>query len=143
MDERKISLRIKLGSNELEVSGEYSLVMDVIDKLLPYLSREDRMMIDKPIEVQVEDVDGDLPPKIRISSGEPLSAVLRKVFNTAWGSKPRQLKEIISVLESYGLYYPKSSIAVTLKRLVQRGVIRRIKGKDKHYMYVSTSPSGD
>ena len=142
MDEKKINLRIKLGENELEVSGEYNIVMDVINKLLPYLSRES-VEISNITEKSDEKYGGDLPPKISITSGEPLSEILKKVFNSSWGSKPRQLKEIISVLESYGLYYPKSSIAVTLKRLVQRGAIRRIKSKDKHYLYVSISPSGD
>ena len=142
MDEKRINLRIKLGENELEVSGEYDIVMDVINKLLPYLSRES-VEISNITEKSIEKYDSELPPKISITSGESLSEILKKVFNSSWGSKPRQLKEIISVLESYGLYYPKSSIAVTLKRLVQRGAIRRIKSKDKHYLYVSISPSGD
>ena len=141
-----VSLRIKIGGNELEISGDYDSVMSIIDKLLPYLmSREQASeAIQEPREESDEESKDiqitDLPPSIPLKRGEPLTEILTKLFDTRWGNKPRPLKEIIEALNSYGLYYPKSTIAVTLNRLAQRGVIRRVRGKGKYYLYVSSKP---
>jgi len=131
----KIYVRIRIGSNELELSGSYEEVATLVNTLMPYLVAKE-MSKEVSVGERVEEVVGGLPD-VKIKSGEPLTQILTKFFSTDWGRKPRQLKEIINMLESYGVYYPKSSIAVSLKRLVQRGVIRRIRGKDKHYLYVS------
>ncbi len=141
-----VSLRIKIGGNELEISGEYDSVMSIIDKLLPYLTSREQASeaIREPREELNEESENiqvtDLPPSIPLKRGEPLTEILTKLFDTRWGNKPRPLKEIIEALNSYGLYYPKSTIAVTLNRLAQRGVIRRVRGKGKYYLYVSSKP---
>ncbi len=139
--EGSIYLRIRIGGNELEVSGGYDEVMELVKSLMPYLTgaqSSDVRVEQRPQEEEV--IAGDLPD-VKIKSGEPLTQILTKFFSTDWGKKPRQLKEIIDMLESYGVYYPKSTIAVSLKRLVQRGVIRRLRGRDKHYLYVSANVS--
>ena len=135
----KIYVRIKIGNNELELSGAYGEVYQLIQSLIPYLVGGEGRQIS--IETHREEPIVSELPDVRIKSGEPLTQILTKFFSTEWGRKPRQLKEIINLLESYGVYYPKSTIAVSLKRLVQRGVIRRIKGREKHYLYVSANVS--
>ncbi len=149
MDDRPrntVSLRIKIGDNELEISGDYDSVINIVDKLLPYLSsressRESNYESTEDAEDAAEELAmSDLPPSIPIKKGEPLTEILSKLFDTKWGHKPRPLKDIIEALNSYGLYYPKSTIAVTLNRLAQRGVIRRVRGKGKYYLYVSAKP---
>jgi len=143
MEKDKVYIKLRIKGNELIVSGRFEEVHNLVQELIPYLvgiSEESTARIEESSE---EVVVGDLPD-VKIKSGEPLTQILTKFFSTEWGRKPRQLKEIINLLESYGVYYPKSTIAVSLKRLVQRGVIRRIKGKDKHYMYVSGNiPAGE
>jgi len=147
-DERPniVSLRIKIGGNELEISGEYENVISIVDKLLPYLTSKEQVSeaLQEPHEEANEESEDiritDLPPSIPLKRGEPLTEILTKLFDTRWGNKPRPLKEIIEALNSYGLYYPKSTIAVTLNRLAQRGVIRRVRGKGKYYLYVSSKP---
>lgn len=139
--EGSIYLRIRIGGNELEVSGGYDEVMELVKSLMPYLTgtRSSDVRVEQR-QPEEEAVAGDLPD-VKIKSGEPLTQILTKFFSTDWGKKPRQLKEIIDLLESYGVFYPKSTIAVSLKRLVQRGVIRRLRGRDKHYLYVSANVS--
>jgi hypothetical protein len=141
---------MKIGNNELEVSGDYDNVMSLINKVLPYLMGLETMPTAQPTELRPPDKDRgeplefamDLAPTIVIKKGEPLTSILKKMFDTDWGHKPRPLKEITEALNSYGLYYPKSTIAVTLNRLSQRGVVRRIKTKEKYYLYVSAKPIG-
>jgi hypothetical protein len=148
MDARKgVSIRLRIGGNELEVSGDYEDVISILDKLLPYLTKIPEHGYDARLTREVkEDSTKELDismPVISIKKGEPLTSILSKLFDTEWGHKPHPLKEIMDVLESYGLYYPKSSVAVTLNRLVQRGVIRRIKTKDRFYLYVASTPLGE
>ena len=141
-DKEIISLKLKLGSNELEISGSYSNVVELINLLLPHLMyRTSRKKGESSVEEEIKS-ESLIPPSISIKKGEPLTDILTRLFNTEWGHNPRPLKEIIDVLNAYGLYYPKSTIAVTLNRLSQRGVIRRIKTKEKHFLYVSAKPLG-
>ena len=141
-DKEIISLKLKLGNNELEVSGPYNSVVDLINLLLPYLMRKSFRRKEETIAEKEVETESLLPPSISIKKGEPLTDILTKLFNTDWGHNPKPLKEIIDVLNTYGLYYPKSTIAVTLNRLSQRGVIRRIKSKEKRFLYVSAKPLG-
>lgn len=136
--EGEVYVRIRIGNNELELSGKYNEVNQLIQSLVPLLVGSESRQASE--DVVLEESVMELPD-VKIKSGEPLTRILTKFFSTEWGRRPRQLKEIINLLESYGVYYPKSTIAVSLKRLVQRGVIRRIKSKEKHYLYVSANVS--
>ena len=146
MDEsnyEKVTLKLKLGNNELEITGQYNNVVEIINLLLPHLLYEnvkERSIPRMKEESKSEKVS--LPPSIIIKKGEPLTDILTRLFNTEWGHSPRPLKEIIDILNVYGLYHPKSTVAVTLNRLSQRGVIRRIKTKEKRFLYVSAEPMG-
>lgn len=136
-------MRIKLGDNELEVTGSYNNVVEIVNLLLPHLTTQ--VLGDKTSSITGEEAvsEESIPPSITIRKGEPLTEILTRLFNTEWGGSPHPLKEVIDVLNSYGLYYPKSSIAVTLNRLSQRGVVRRIKTvREKHFLYVSATPRG-
>ena len=137
-----ISLKLKLGNNELEISGPYNNVVNLINLLLPYLMHKSSKGRGEAVAEKKAETESLLPPSISIKKGEPLTDILTKLFNTDWGHNPKPLKEIIDVLNAYGLYYPKSTIAVTLNRLSQRGVIRRIKTKEKRFLYVSAKPMG-
>lgn len=142
-NEENITLRIKIGGNELEINGQYSRVVEIINLLLPYLLQ--RNVENRGISISKEKSKPEempSPPSIAVKKGEPLTDIIKKLFNTEWGHSPHPLKEIIDMLNSYGLYYPKSTTAVTLNRLTQRGAIRRIKTKEKGFLYVSAEPIG-
>lgn len=142
-NDKKINLKLKLGDNELEITGQYSNVVEIINLLLPHLLYDNvrRRNIIK-MEERLKSEEESPSPSITIKKGEPLTDILTRLFNTEWGHIPRPLKKVIDVLSTYGLYYPKSTVAVTLNRLSQRGVIRRIKTKEKRFLYVSAEPVG-
>ena len=142
-DGEKITLKLKLGNNELEIIGQYNNVVEIINILLPHLLYENMEDRGVPKMEGRQRSEAEVPPpSIIIKKGEPLTDILTRLFNTDWGHHPRPLKEIIDVLNVYGLYHPKSTVAVTLNRLSQRGVIRRIKTKEKRFLYVSAEPVG-
>ncbi len=130
-------------SIELEISGEEDVVDKFLNKILDrfQISQQTIIKEEKVSEKETEklEVFNDLP-EIKISSSDSLSDILNKMFYSGWGRTPRSLREVIEIMNTYGLYYPKSTIAVTLKRLVEKGALRRIKGKDGVFRYVIATP---
>ncbi|MFP3208877.1 MAG: hypothetical protein RXQ62_01605 [Nitrososphaeria archaeon] len=78
-------------------------------------------------------------PDLKVEKGDSLADVILKMFETSWGRKPRRLSEIMDALSSYGLIYPKSSVAVALLRLAKGGEIRRFK-EGGEYVYIRREP---
>jgi len=137
-----LKLVLKRGGGTLlkiEVRGSREDVDYFLDRVVS-LSQIDVEMLEQVDEVSGEgELDIDLP-NIKIERGDNLPSILRKMFDSEWGRKPRTLKEVIDALASMGQYFNKSTVAVTLKRLVERGELRRIKGDDRIYRYVSAGP---
>lgn len=136
MSDDRIELKFKYGNIEIELKGVKEDVEYFLDKILNIVGGEKlkKEVAFESIEIKesIEEI-----PTLTIKSGEPLTEVLSKVFRSEWGREPRALREVINLLETYGLYYNKSTVAVTLNRLVKRGILRRIRGKDGIYRYVN------
>ena len=75
----------------------------------------------------------------QINKSESLSVILLKIFQNEWGEKPKKLNEIREILNSYGLAYPKQTVAVTLLRMVQSGKLRRFKDNSNEYVYTPSN----
>jgi hypothetical protein len=65
--------------------------------------------------------------------------VISKFFADPWGRSPRKLMEVREALQSYGLNYPKQSVAVALLRLAKSSKIRRFKGEGGEYVYTAST----
>ena len=147
MGEVSIKVHYKFGASflEIEISGEKEDVDFFLEKLLGKF--ESIQQSSKVNEVSMKEAgkEAQAPtisaPAIKISKSDSLSDILNKLFMSGWGRTPRSLREVIESLETLGVYYPKSTIAVTLKRLVEKGTLRRIKGKDGVFRYVVSTPS--
>lgn len=147
-----ISLRLvyKYGgiSLELELSGDKEVVEEFLDKILNRFQMT-KYTIKESIEPPSEDLKMEEPvlddrPDIEIVSSDSLPEIINKIFYSGWGRSPRSLREVMDILTRYGLFYSKSTVAVTLKRLVEKGSLRRIKGKDGVFKYVTSTPvTGD
>ncbi len=132
---RWIEIKVKLGGNELEIKGQIEDVKSILNELLPIIRGSGSYKGVVSEEEQVQEV-----PTITVSEKEPVSEILLKLFSTNWARVPRSLSEVIEALNNIGLYYPKATVAVNLKRLVQRGKLRRIKDKDGTFRYVPVLP---
>jgi len=78
-------------------------------------------------------------PTVIIEKGDSLSDVISKFFADPWGRSPRKLMEVREALQSYGLNYPKQSVAVALLRLAKSSKIRRFKGEGGEYVYTAST----
>jgi len=78
-------------------------------------------------------------PAVAVEKGDSLSDVISKFFSDPWGANPRKLMEVREALQSYGLNYPKQSVAVALLRLAKSSKIRRFKGEGGEYVYTAST----
>lgn len=56
---------------------------------------------------------------------------LEAIFNTPWGRTPRSIAEVMKALEVNAAFDRIESVNVYLRRLVQKGVLRRIEKEGK------------
>jgi len=134
MSSTPIRLRMKIGANELEIEAPLELweeAMEKVDQLLDRFSQAGIAVAQKPSPAEL--------PSVKIDPKMSLTEMLERFFSDPWGSKPRRLGEVRAALHSYGLTYPKSSVAVALLRLAQAGKIRRFK-EGNEFVYVSAQP---
>lgn len=117
-----------MGSNEIEVEAP----IEVMDNAIEFIPKVMAKMDDKKM-----DINSNIP-NITIEKSDSLSDVILKLFKDDWGRNARRLSDVKNVLESYGLMYPKQSIAVTLMRLTQNGKLRRFKGDNNEYLYTAS-----
>ncbi|RMF31724.1 MAG: hypothetical protein D6752_01555 [Candidatus Nitrosothermus koennekii] len=117
-----------MGSNEIEVEAP----IEVMDNAIEFIPKVMAKIDDKKM-----DINSNIP-NITIEKSDSLSDVILKLFKDDWGRNARRLSDVKNVLESYGLMYPKQSIAVTLMRLTQNGKLRRFKGDNNEYLYTAS-----
>ena len=148
MVENRLTVRIKLGEFEVEVSGLREEVLSTLDSISEIVSKVSKAFTEAPIPskiavgakapVQAPVVEVELP-SIRAPSG--VTDAILKLLSTDWGRTPRTLKELIEAMEANAVYYSVGSISGTLTRLTKEGTVRRLK-KDLEYAYVLTKAEG-
>jgi hypothetical protein len=141
----KIKLRVP--SAEIEIEAPIEQLRDVIALLpellakLPERAQSHIIQTKEQIEQPKTQQGDQVIPAIMLQKSDSLSEIVSKIFKESWGRKPRKLNQVREVLESYGLIYPKQSVAVTLLRLAQSGKLRRFKDEGEFVYTASTSLS--
>lgn len=160
MSESVVKIRVRVGANEAEIEAPMSaireaiqMVPDVVQQLpQPHFTQAPHPQLEPSPAISHEKPGLGYPaisrptslPEIRVEKDDSLPTVITKFFIDPWGRQPRKLSDIREVLESYGLIYPKQSVAVALLRLAKEGKLRRFKDEDGEFVYTaSMSISGD
>ena len=141
-------IRVRLPSAEVEIEAPVEQLKDVI-ALLPELlaqipEKTPTNVLQTATKEQIEQPraqqgDRETMPTITLEKSDSLSEIIAKIFKEPWGRKPRKLNQVRGVLESYGLIYPKQSVAVTLLRLAQSGKLRRFKDEGGEFVYTAST----
>ena len=140
-------IRVKIGQAEAEVEAEPEHIKEAIE-LVPELAAklpsqrasaqgertEPGAGIQAPVVVQVG--PSELPAVV-LEKGDSLADVIGKFFSSPWGRERRKLSDVREALQSYGLNYPKQSVAVALLRLAKTTRLRRFKAEDGEFVYTS------
>jgi len=157
-ENRNVKIRIRSGESEAEVEASLSDIRQAIELIPEILAKLPQSTAERKLE------SGALPaqapashapqlaapaaqvsappssnPTVTVEKGDSLSDVISKFFADSWGRSPRKLMEVREALQSYGLNYPKQSVAVALLRLAKGSRIRRFKGEGGEYVYTAAT----
>ena len=144
MSEESLSIRIKIGNNEIEISGSLDNISKMLDDLPKIVDKVSTsfntttpvssvtaIVKHKPAKIPEESFP-TISTQIGISCPEAITAIL----STEWGrKKPRNLGEILEAMKVNALHFPKGTIKGRLTDLTKKGILRRIRGP-KGYGYV-------
>ena len=145
----RVRIRVRAGQNEAEVDAPVdqlkeaiALIPEIVSKL-PEGRSEPRRIIqpNEPTSPQppAESHGPTQLPSITVEKGDSLSEIISKFFADQWGKVPRKLSDVREALQSYGLNYPKQSVAVALLRLAKTSRIRRFKSEGGEYVYTAST----
>jgi hypothetical protein len=138
-------IRVKVGSAEAEVEADPEHLKEAIDLVpelaskLPGFRAENHEPPEPRREASSDPGLRSQLPVVNLEKGDSLSDIIGKFFADAWGTERRKLSDVREALESYGLNYPKQSVAVALLRLAKTTRIRRFRGEDGEFVYTSAN----
>src|SRR5271155_1301989 len=157
-DTRNVKIRVRTGDSEVEIEASLSdvneaieLIPRVLAKLPPSGPERRHAPMLSEMEIATPSHRESAPaaltssssqssvPLVTIEKGDSLSEVISKFFSDSWGRSPKKLMEVREALQSYGLNYPKQSVAVALLRLAKGSKIRRFKGEGGEYVYTASN----
>ncbi len=147
MSSNNVKIKVKFGVNEVEIESPLGSIRDAVDAI-PSIIRNlgSNVKIAENVTAELTEQVNAVQtkalvdvPEIKIEKGDSLSDMIVKMFKDSWGKHSKRLSDVRQALETYGLSYPKQSVAVTLMRLAQNGKLRRFKGNDGEFVYTAAS----
>ncbi|MCP8321507.1 MAG: hypothetical protein H3Z52_11305 [archaeon] len=151
MSENLVKIRVRLGVNEAEIEAPLSAVKEAIHLIPELVQHLPKSITTQPLQTKPEAITEisskeenltekpKILPEIKVEKDDSLPNVITKFFKDEWGRHPRKLSDVRDVLESYGLIYPKQSVAVALLRLAKEGKLRRFKDEGGEFVYTSST----
>jgi hypothetical protein len=143
-------IRVKVGPAEAEVEADPEHLKEAIELIPAVLAKLPTASALRTADASPEP---DLPraagpvqnslaqlPSVTLEKTDSLADVIGKFFADPWGRERRKLSDVREALQSYGLNYPKQSVAVALLRLAKTARIRRFKAEDGEFVYTSATP---
>jgi hypothetical protein len=142
-------IRVKLGPAEAEVESDPEHLREAIE-LIPEVAAKLPAAGVRGIEgakaMPATQTDGPTVPQshaqlpaITLEKGDSLADIIGKFFADPWGRDRRKLSDVREALQSYGMNYPKQSVAVALLRLAKATKIRRFKAEDGEFVYTASA----
>lgn len=143
MSENVLTIRIKIGNNEIEISGSPGNISKMLEDLpiiVDKVSTSFSTVAPVSERSTAKQKQAKLPeegfPTISAQIGISCPEAIKAILSTGWGiKKPRNLGEIMEAMRVNALHFPKGTIKGRLTDLTKKGALRRIKGS-KGYSYV-------
>jgi hypothetical protein len=144
-----VRIKVRLGQAEAEVEADMEHLQEVIDLIPEVVAKlpaaPHQTVPEPPPQPRAASEAGPkstIMPVISVEKNDSLAEIISKFFNDPWGRDKRKLSDVREALQSYGLNYPKQSVAVALLRLAKTSTIRRFKAEDGEYVYTTAAVSG-
>jgi hypothetical protein len=136
-----IKLTIKKSGIEINTEGEIQHIIQNISSIssLIYMLIEELDTDEYEREISEDTFEPETGTTSEIPAISPGSGIqdnVEKLFNTTWGKTPRSVSDTLKALEVNAIYTEYAQTSNALRRLVQQGVLRRIK-REGRWMYYS------
>ena len=140
------TIRVKIGQNEVEISGTQKAVIDTI-KDIPtlvenitkaFINKCDRETTEENTPIKAQIIPSSVPSKMypSIKKAKNCSQAVLKLLETEWGVwRPRTLSELVDALKANATHYPPTTLSGVLSWLVKKGKVKRWK-TDAGYVYI-------
>ncbi len=122
------SFRVKMGQQEIEISGTREEVIKTIEELPSLVAS-----ISKAFESTKNREIAFTYPSVSPSSS--CSEAVLKLLETDWGRQARTLTELGEALKTNAVHYPSTTLSGVLSWLLRKNKIKRWK-TDRGYVYV-------
>ncbi len=145
-DKEPFTIRLKIGNNEVEVSGDHDEVVSTLQNISELVTKVMAAFGSVPTQqIAPESELGEIPspeefPSIAIDPATPCPEAIVQLLSTDWGKKkPRTLGELLAAMKVNAIHYPEGTVKGRLTDLTKRGVLRRINGRNG-YEYILIKP---
>lgn len=140
------TIRIRIGPNEVEISGSQREVLKIIEDLpglvenisKAFTCKNTKETITGKAKTTTAILASSVPSKIypSIKKAKNCSQAVLKLLKTEWGAwKPRTLSEMVKALKANAINYPSTTLSGVLSWLVKKGKVKRWK-TDAGYVYI-------
>lgn len=137
----RLHVRLVIRGSDYEFSTEapasqLAKELDELDKLNKVISKTLRRGLPASVTVSADDVF-DVSPSIKAS--RKTIDNIESLFNTDWAKTPRTVADVIKALEANAVPDTTAAVSIYLTRLVQRGILRRVRKAGKYQYYKKPS----
>jgi len=127
------SFRVKMGQQEIEISGTREEVIKTIGELPSLVASISRAFeLTKNIDTASQSVASTYPS---IPPSTNCSEAVLNLLETDWGKQARTLPELEEALKVNAIHYPSTTLSGVLTWLLRKNKIKRWK-TDRGYVYV-------
>jgi len=145
-EEKRFSIRLRIGNNEIEISGSHEDVMSTFQNVSELVSKTSEAFGQTPYQPNTQHSEPTQQnaeesfPSISIDPATPCPDAIVQILSTDWGKrKPRTLGELLAAMKVNAIHYPEGTVKGRLTDLTKRGVLRRISSR-KGYEYILIKP---
>jgi len=134
MSDKKLTMRIRRGQNEIEISGSKEEVMMTLHDLPSLVSAFDEAFSElgkeklKETSIKQGVLNEVALPNVAVSPDTSCPDAIIKILSTDWGRKtPRKMREILEAMKVNAIHYPIGTVKGRLTDMTKRGVLRRVR----------------
>jgi hypothetical protein len=143
--DKQFTVRVRIGNNEIEISGNQEEVMKTLDNVSDLVSKVTVAFGNVPISLpSVNETILQAPeeeyPSVSIDPATSCPDAIVGLLSTEWGrKKPRTLGDLLAAMKVNAIHYPEGTIKGRLTDLTKKGVLRRI-NSGRGYEYILIKP---
>ena len=143
--DKQFTVRVRIGNNEIEISGNHEEVMKTLDNVSNLVSKVTVAFGNVPISLpSVNETILQAPeeeyPSVSIDPATSCPDAIVGLLSTEWGrKKPRTLGDLLAAMKVNAIHYPEGTIKGRLTDLTKKGVLRRI-NSGRGYEYILIKP---